>query len=92
VSLREPATGTRGGCNRTRRTKSWPLRKRIRHRSGSGGFSVFLREGVRASSDRYIGGGKSTTADRQIGYRARAFPHAVIDLDEIRRSRHRSPL
>ena len=41
---------------------------------GSGGFLVFLREGVRASSDRYDGGGKSTTADRQIGYGARAFP------------------
>jgi len=47
---------------------------------------------VRASSGRYVGGGKSTTADRQIGYGARAFPHAVIDLDEIRRSRQRSPL
>ena len=53
---------------------------------------VFLREGVRASSDRYVGGGKSTTADRQIGYGARAFPHAVIDLDEIWRLRQRSPL
>jgi hypothetical protein len=47
---------------------------------------------VRASSDRYVGEGKSTTADRQIGYRARAFPHAVIDLDEILRSRQRAPL
>jgi len=50
------------------------------------------RQGVRASPDSYAGGGTSTTADRQIGYRMRAFPHTVIDLDEIRRSRQRSPL
>jgi hypothetical protein len=31
----------------------------------------------------------STTADRQIGYRPSACPYAVIDLDEIRRSRQR---
>jgi hypothetical protein len=35
---------------------------------------------------------RTRPADRQIGYGARAFPHAVIDLDEIRRSRQRSPL
>jgi len=31
----------------------------------------------------------STTADRQIGYRPSACPHAVSGLDENRRSRQR---